>query len=229
MGDLRNYVSFPDPTVLIECYNKYLSYLSKYAKNPDKIKQVVNLLLALSQIRFYHLCNNSRFNLLNNINDKFHVMLDFRPSCTQCNMNSSNHLNLINLRDSLGRSWEKGVLSELYFSKLLTDVASNLDDSIEVYPRLVVEHLPHECDVLLKKNNTIILFELKRSEFVDGYSKKGVTQLNENKEVLQRWGVDCLTVLVTNCSSKANNIDVDVHFNPNDVIDLKSNIENLLF
>lgn len=230
MGDIRNIVAVPQPSLVERCYQNLISYLSRYANNFEmQLKMVVYLLLSVSKIRFIHLCG-SRMKLLSGLNDKIQWMLDFDPTCEKCRMESERHENFVSLRHSLGHAWEKGVLSELFFAKLLTQIYSQLDRSIEVYPRLTVQGLPHECDVFVKRNNTVLLFELKRSSNYDGRCEVGTTQLRENKQVLERWGLNCVSVLVTNMTTRSlpHDANVDEHLIPVDIMNLDSKLQSLV-
>ena len=229
-GDIRNIVSFPTGAILQEAYQSFTDYMKLYyADHEQYVEIVTNLLLSVGSIHFSHLCNQ-QLKTLNRLNDRLHLLLDFIPSCLDCNMESKQHLNLISIRHGLVRSWEKGILSELFFSKLIANVAHNIDQSIEVYPRLMVEGLVHECDTFVKRGNRVILFELKRSSTYDGWCAEGITQLNENKNVLQNWGLECKTVLVTNIESGKIplNSEIDTYLTPSDLENLSSIIENLL-
>lgn len=230
MGDVRNIMAIPDPSLLDNCYQSLISYLGKYVKDFEThLNMVLYLLLCISRIRFAHLCD-SNMKLLNNLNDEIQWMLDFTPECDQCGMNPRNHVNFVNLRHSLGHAWEKGVLSELFFAKLVTQVTGELDPSIEVYPRLIVQGLIHECDTFVRKDDKIFLFELKRSTNYDRRCEKGVQQLKENKEVLEDWGVNCVSVLVTNMTNRVlpDKADVDEHWIPDDVMNLRAKLGSLV-
>ena len=113
---------------------------------------------------------------------------------------------------------------------MVVQVSFKIDPSIEVYPRLVVDGLKHESDILVKKGNDVILFELKRSTAYDKWCSEGVNQLVENKSVLKKWGVSCSTILVTNMSPEKMpaHTEVDMHLTPVDVLNLESIIESLL-
>jgi hypothetical protein len=229
-GDIRNVMAVPEISILKACYKSFSEYLTRYIDDFEKyVEVVVYLLMAVGKIQFAHQCH-SRVKTLNKMNDRFHIMLDFSPSCSECNMAANHHMNLVDIRHSLGRAWEKGVLSELFFSKLVADAAHQIDESIDVYPRLTLEGLPHECDTFVRKNNRVILFELKRSEVYDGWCQEGVTQLTENKEALENWGVDCVSVLVTNMKTRRLPAEaaVDAHIVPQDVTNIKSKLESLL-
>jgi len=229
-GDVRNIMAIPETSILEACYGSYSEYLTKCIGDFERyVEVVVYLLISIGKIQFAHQCH-SRVKMLNRMNDRIHVMLDFSPSCSECNMATNQHMNLVNIRHSLGRAWEKGVLSELFFSKLVVNAARQIDPSIEVYPRLFLEGLPHECDTFVKKDNRVILFELKRSEAYDGWCQEGVTQLTENKEILEDWGVECKSVLVTNMNTRRlpAGTTVDAHIVPQDVINIQSKLENLL-
>jgi hypothetical protein len=228
-GDLRNITTFPSIDLLNEAHQSYTDYLKKYCPDFTRyIEMVVNLLLSIGTIHFSHLCNQ-QLKTLNRLDDRLHLLLDFAPKCYECNMAEGQYLNLISIRHTLVRAWEKGVLAELYFSKLISALAHKLDSSVEVYPRLQIKGLTHECDTFVRRGNNIILFELKRSTVVDRFFNDGITQLKNNKRVLESWGLNCKTVLVTNVESQLPaTLDIDCHLAPKDFKDIPSILESLL-
>ena len=230
MGDIRNIVLVPQTTILDSCYSSYCNYLGRNIQNFKRyIEVIVYLLASISTIQFTHSCQYQTV-LLNKQQNTLDKMLDFVPEC-QCGLQASRHTNIIEMRHSLGRAWEKGVLSELFFSKLVVDATHRIDPTIEVFPRLTLDGVPHECDVFVKKNNNIILFELKRSTNFDGYCQQGVTQLNDNKTALESFGVKCKTVLVTNMLTTGlpKGTNVDVHLIASDILTFGTKFQNLLF
>ncbi len=229
-GDVRNILTFPTAKILEDSLRSLSEYMQLYCHQPQRfIEFIANLFLSISNIHFSHLCNG-QFRTLNKLNDRIHILLDFIPSCPECNMERGAHLNLISLRHGLVRAWEKSILSEMFFSKLVTSAAQKVDPSIEVYPRLVVDGLEHECDTFVKRGSNVILFELKRSTTFDGWCAQGIKQLKENKAVLKKWGLQCKTALVTNIVSNRLPADpeIDLYMNPNDLNNIPSIVENLL-
>lgn len=229
-GDIRNVVAVPETRILESCYKGYGEYLGKYARGYKKcIEIVVYLLLSMSTIQFTHTCNSQTL-LLNKEQNRIHKMLDFVPNCPGCGMKADLQSNVIEMRHSLGHSWEKGILSELYFSKLVVDVAHRIDPSIEVYPRLRLEGVPHECDVFVKRGSDIILFELKRSTVYDRWCQKGEKQLRENIEILEGFGAKCTSVLVTNLINRnlPKETEIDMHLTPDDFVNLYTMFQSLL-
>ena len=231
MGDIRNIVLVPEIDVLDSCYNSYCDYLREHINDNFKqyVEVVIYLFSSLSSMQFIHSCKHQTA-LLNKQENTVDKMLDFVPKCQGCGMKNNEHLNIIEMRHSLGRAWEKGVLSELFFSKLVVDAAQRIDKSIEVYPRLLMDGIPHECDVFVKRRNKIILFELKRSTAFDGYCQKAVTQLTENKSALELLGAECTTVLVSNMVTRnlPDGVNIDAHLIADDLYSLDVKLQNLL-
>lgn len=222
MGDPTIRVLVPDVQRLRRQYEEYWGYLEGHIVDvdPQKLLEIMAFyILSIGEVTQVHICNGNTA-VITKAGDRIVQLIDGEYTCESCHLEEDRYTDLVSIRHRINYSWQNGELSELFFSKLLM---AELGHSCRVYPRIKVDGLPHESDVLVLRNdNEAQLFELKRCTSVDKWFRKGVRQLVENKRVLERWEIETTTYLVTNIDESVDIDGVDHHVGPDQLLDLAS-------